>query len=396
MNLMVFCSNPVDGGTAKVFFELVKALKNESNINLTPCVNRGNPVNIYKNIDNIVYLDVDSEQDIFKERYGQKGIKGIVNYLYRRIHYFKIERRNVEKFGQFIIDNGIEYVLVHNGGYVGDDLCNQLIKAAYKQRSMCKKRILVMHSDMKKNLIRKIKYYAYDKKISRYSTDILSVSKYTSSRIQRSSFINKKIGVVYNGLKDDRSMDNDKKMSIISVDSNYYNVLMIGNFTDNKGQDRLIEVARILKDQNIRFTVIGNVYDEPYFKRCLSKIHEYGLENTIKIFHGINYANEFIDLFDVLAVTSMYDESFGLISLEAMMASVPVVAFECGGIPEVVENGKTGIIVPVGDVEGMANAIKWLRDNKEEAKTMGEAGFKRYKERYSIEAMKNRYMQLLN
>ena len=50
MNLMIFCSNPVDGGTAKVFYESVQAFEGQSGVRVFPCVNKDNPVKIYRKI----------------------------------------------------------------------------------------------------------------------------------------------------------------------------------------------------------------------------------------------------------------------------------------------------------------------------------------------------------
>ena len=59
-------------------------------------------------------------------------------------------------------------------------------------------------------------------------------------------------------------------------------------------------------------------------------------------------------------------ESFGLAALEALAAGVPVIASDAGGIPEVVEHGKSGYLAPVGDVERMSEHALFLLHNAEE------------------------------
>jgi glycosyltransferase involved in cell wall biosynthesis len=66
---------------------------------------------------------------------------------------------------------------------------------------------------------------------------------------------------------------------------------------------------------------------------------------------------------DLLMLPSQ-SESFGLVALEAMASGVPVIASNAGGLPEVVEDGETGFMAPVGDVEAMAEgAVHILRDD---------------------------------
>jgi glycogen(starch) synthase len=79
----------------------------------------------------------------------------------------------------------------------------------------------------------------------------------------------------------------------------------------------------------------------------------------------------------VVAVPSRY-ESFGLVSVEAMMHGVPVVASRAGGIPEVVEDGVTGLLVPPGDAPSLAAAICRILDDACLRQAMGKAGRARY------------------
>jgi glycogen(starch) synthase len=79
----------------------------------------------------------------------------------------------------------------------------------------------------------------------------------------------------------------------------------------------------------------------------------------------------------VVAVPSRY-ESFGLVSVEAMMHGVAVVASRAGGIPEVVEDGVTGLLVPPGDSEALAAAIGRILDDASLRQAMGKAARARY------------------
>jgi glycosyltransferase involved in cell wall biosynthesis len=82
---------------------------------------------------------------------------------------------------------------------------------------------------------------------------------------------------------------------------------------------------------------------------------------------------------DLLAASSVLvlpsrDDSFGIVLLEAWLHGKPVIGARAGGIPDVVEEGKTGLLVPYGDPTALVEAIGWILDNPEEATRMGRLG----------------------
>ena len=141
-----------------------------------------------------------------------------------------------------------------------------------------------------------------------------------------SSYITKDIKVIYNGLPQSLSLTEKEKRERLDLSVERQYVLMLGNFQRTKGQLQFVlaasEIAKVKTD--VDFIFIGNVYDDAYFLECKQKIAEYGLQERCYIYHGIHNAAEYIDLFDVVAIPSMCDESFGLISVEAMAKAVPI------------------------------------------------------------------------
>ena len=77
---------------------------------------------------------------------------------------------------------------------------------------------------------------------------------------------------------------------------------------------------------------------------------------------------------DVFVLPSMFQETFGLVILEAFAAGIPVIGARSGGIPELVEDGRTGLIVEQGDVDGLRDAMARLLLDRELRKRLGEAG----------------------
>ena len=89
---------------------------------------------------------------------------------------------------------------------------------------------------------------------------------------------------------------------------------------------------------------------------------------------------------DAFAMPSIW-EGFGIVLLEAMAAARPIVASRVATIPEVVEDGETGLLVPPGDAAVLADALAWLADSPAEARAMGEAGRQRLRTRFSLQKM---------
>ncbi len=95
-----------------------------------------------------------------------------------------------------------------------------------------------------------------------------------------------------------------------------------------------------------------------------------------------------------LLVHCAHIEGFGRVLVEAMAAAVPVVATAVGGIPEVVEDGRTGILVGEGDHMAVAAAVGELLRDPDRRRRMGAAGRRRVEERFSLESHVDRIVEV--
>ena len=93
--------------------------------------------------------------------------------------------------------------------------------------------------------------------------------------------------------------------------------------------------------------------------------------------------NYLLSACDVLVAPSLY-ESFGLMYVEAMRAGKPVIGSNAGGIPEVVDDGRTGLLVPPGDVASLAEAMLHLGADANLRQIFGRQGLRRFEERFSL------------
>jgi glycosyltransferase involved in cell wall biosynthesis len=82
-------------------------------------------------------------------------------------------------------------------------------------------------------------------------------------------------------------------------------------------------------------------------------------------------------------------EGFGIAVLEAMAMRKPVVATTTGGLPEIVQDGETGMLVPPGDADALAKAVSSLLQDPARCRRLGEAGRARVAAHFTVEAMMN-------
>jgi L-malate glycosyltransferase len=163
---------------------------------------------------------------------------------------------------------------------------------------------------------------------------------------------------------------------------------IIGNvaaLVPHKGQRHLIDAASIVVRQvpDARFVIAGEGELHGALER---QIRDRRLEKHVIL---LGFRPDVLSLhkvFDVFVMSSV-TEGLGTSLLDAMACGKPVVATRAGGIPEVVEDGLTGLLVPTRDPEEMAAAIVRLLNDAALRRQMGEAALLSVRERFSVERM---------
>lgn len=118
---------------------------------------------------------------------------------------------------------------------------------------------------------------------------------------------------------------------------------------------------RIQKEVPARLIIVG---EGPEWEQASCLIEELGITEKVKNLGKVNDLHNVLCSSDVFLLPSE-KESFGLAALEAMAAKVPVISSNAGGIPEVNIDGVTGYVLPIGDVQGMADkAIQLLKNGR--------------------------------
>jgi glycosyltransferase involved in cell wall biosynthesis len=157
-------------------------------------------------------------------------------------------------------------------------------------------------------------------------------------------------------------------------------LLCVGRLIPIKGHIVLLrafaEARRELPD--LRLDIAGRGQLEPAL-RALTR--ELGIDDAVRFLGHVSPIQSAIEQSAVVVVPSM-GEGFGMVALEAMERSRPVIAAEIGGLGELVRDGETGILVPPGEAEPLRDAIVRLAGDLGLARTMGEAGRRRALSRF--------------
>jgi alpha-maltose-1-phosphate synthase len=166
-------------------------------------------------------------------------------------------------------------------------------------------------------------------------------------------------------------------------------VLFVGRITDQKGIFHLLEAAPKLPP-GVQVVLCASAPDTPEIEARLKRaLPEHS--NVVWIGEMIP-VDEVVQLYSHAAVfvcPSVY-EPFGLINLEAMACETPVVASGVGGILEVVEDGKTGVLVEPGRPDALAVAIRALLEDPERGRALGRAGRQRVEAHFSWASVASR------
>jgi len=163
---------------------------------------------------------------------------------------------------------------------------------------------------------------------------------------------------------------------------------VVGNvaaLVGHKGQRYLIEAARLVVREipDARFVILG----EGELREPLEhQVREHRLEKHVLLPGFRTDVLGCIKSFDLFVMSSV-TEGLGTSLLDAMACKRPIVATSAGGIPEIVEDGATGLLVPPRDAASLAKAIVRALRDEPMSRRFGEAGFARVRERFTVERM---------
>jgi len=166
---------------------------------------------------------------------------------------------------------------------------------------------------------------------------------------------------------------------------------LVGRLDEGKGQKTLLEAALILRGmgiENFKILLIGEdtLNDQGTGQVLHTFVAEKGLADIVTFTGFRSDVPAVIASLDILVMASDA-ETFGRVVIEGMASGVPVIATGAGGIVDIIEHGKTGLLVPPRSPEAMADALKYLMSSKEKRQLLAAAALSKVQNVYSEEVV---------
>ena len=150
-------------------------------------------------------------------------------------------------------------------------------------------------------------------------------------------------------------------------------VVAVGRYSHQKGLERLISAWSMLKKNGWKLRLVGDGEKREALEKQIDTL---GLKDKVVLGKEENDMAAVYGGASIVALSSRY-EGLPMVLLEAQAFGVPVVSFDCKcGPREIIEDGKTGLIVPEGDIDALAKALERLMENDELRKEMGQNAFR--------------------
>lgn len=220
---------------------------------------------------------------------------------------------------------------------------------------------------------------------SRVRDDILRYDRVQSSKVL----------VVPNGVEMARfapSLTRQRARERLGITDDRYIIGTLGRLETQKGLPYLIEALRLLSESGNRafLLIVGSGREEGRLREMVSRC---GLEDCVQFLGMRRDVPEIHRVMDVFVLPSLW-EGLPIALLEAMASGLPVVATPVGGIPEVIQNGKNGLLVPKEDPVALAEALLKIRQSPLWAEELGREGRETVRERYSHRRVAEHVMEI--
>ena len=305
------------------------------------------------------------------------------------IVYFTM-RRGFSPFGihhisKYVRDNNIR--LVHSHGYKPNIFLGVVPNRKYKI-------LATVHGWAKEYAgVRGKVYELLDAHSLKRFDSIVSVSKAVSEDLRIRGINEKKITLIYNGIKISKyrqTYDISEIRNKYGVDDKAFMIGAVGRLTPVKGYTYLIEaMSLVIKEiTNCHLFIAG---EGPSRDHLESQIEKSNLQNRVKLLGYVNDIDLFLAAIDLFVMPSL-TEGLPISLLEAMAASKPVLASAVGGMPEVIENTDVGVLVPPADPSALAESIIEMYRAKDWMSGVAMRGRTMVENKFSLSIMAKQYL----
>ncbi len=216
------------------------------------------------------------------------------------------------------------------------------------------------------------------------SDGVTAVSDYLRQETFDHFEVHNGIEVIPNFIDTDRFYRQDKEHFKQALCPNGEKVIVhVSNFREVKNTEQVVEIFHRVQDSqsNVKLLLVG---DGPQRVPTERKARDLGVYDDIRFLGKQDPIEEILSIADVFLMPSG-SETFGLAALEAMACQVPTVVSDVGGLPELVNDGETGFLCPLNDVDAFTNRTRALLQDQDLHTRMSEAARQRAIDTFDID-----------
>ena len=185
---------------------------------------------------------------------------------------------------------------------------------------------------------------------------------------------------------------NPVKVPVYAEKAKQNRIVSVGRLTEQKNHALLIDSFKSIAKE-FPDTILDIYGEGPKRAELQEKIDNFGLSARIRLRGNILDVHEQIKDAGVFVLPSNYEGTSNAL-LEAMMMGLPCISTDCAGSDEVIENKKSGIIVPVGDQDALTRALRTLLSDRVMADNMAHAAHERVSKNYSADYVSQQWMKV--
>lgn len=172
-------------------------------------------------------------------------------------------------------------------------------------------------------------------------------------------------------------------------------VVCVSRLEPGKGQDLLVQAWPAVLEHipTAQLLIAGEGDFDTNIQKEIKRLH---LHSSVQMLGRVSNALELLQSATVCVFPSVWAlEGFGMVTIEAMALSKPIVAFATGPTPEIIKDQQTGLLVPPGNIPALSQALIQLLQNPALRIRLGQAAQRRFQERYTIERSAAAYRQVI-
>ena len=352
-NILELCLSPDLGGLELYMVRSAKALDGEMNV-ISVINEKGKLEQYYKNTE-------------FQYEMLKRG-RGFATFA------------TAKKLARIIDANKIDIVHTH----WTKDL---FVAVLAKKLSTCKPHIV----QTRNMTMTRFKDDMYHRWIYKNISLMLPVTYQVKEQLERfvPQSIRPKIEVLYMGSEKPELLNEKEVQELkaeLGLDEKSFNIGMVGRINEAKGQHLLIKAVDVLvkKGLHVNAYFVGHPMKESYLQELKSEVKSRSIEKNIHFLGFMKNPHHFYQVCDTVVLASKR-ETFGLVLIEAMQVGTPVIGSNSGGVVEIIDDEKTGLLFENQSFESLAQKIEFLMNDADLRKKVAKAGQEKCEEMFSNE-----------